>query len=1242
MDADQITSTNPAWCAGLNKLTKRVCTDLGVNPDLVQCELDQLWLRQAGDGSKQHCNTDRRFATLVIQLPSRFTGGSVLVTHKGTTQTFFMQHADTSPYQCRYVAHYADCEHAIQPIESGHQLVLVYSLCFTGSSQDSKPSLANVQDGSFRSVMEKLDKSQSLFALPMDHRYSSVSLAQEGINALQGKDRWVARTIARVEGWQLLMAKIKGWDIHEKDQTEVCWEELFHQDGTKANAHQPWLDKELNVDSIQKGGNILADEQGAKEMWKLIDSTYHKQYRSCVLIAFSTATVFERVCRSDFSKACEELERNPARLDNALEFMTKSIPNIQSKDFVILHSFIQGKSLFWSSLKAMMQGLSKCKQVPSSNVISILALLIQEHGWNDEKMTPIRLFLEQLSDIDSEAGCMELLTLMEHFLTIKKVLQDDKAVMDTLMEKTIDNFAKGTGTTDSSLCYSDIAPRNRGEIYKRIESLSKTHGYMTISLAAKACLVRIKNMNRSEKLLAILADQIAAVESIYANVPDTKLDNTLEGFILDEFASLVKAERADRISFSKEFPTIHAFLKKRSSYWIHFNAIVKRMREESNLPCSSFASILVSRIQEHGWKNKKVAPVRLLIEKLPDKAKECDSCDFLMLMERLLPMKKTLEDKAPIDSLIQKTIRNFDKSEGTKDFMHRFGFQVSRKRIYEMLGDLAKSHGWESVSSTAKAIFIRIQRLNKKEASDEGGRQENKLVGTLGDQLEGLKSFHANIPHADCDKALEESILNAFADVVENHSADEITTSNQFQNIHMFFKNNSTYWISFKTLVDGMLTSESKHPHTRIVSVLASFLASTINEYGWKNEKVAPIHRLLERLAETGNKVKCMDLVEKIEVLLSIRKSLEDKSPIDSLIEKAARTFDAATGESRPSYTSDDSYDSDDSYGSFCSYSYRKKVFKPYFNENAKEIYKRLKALAKSHAWESISCAVKSCFARIRQFKRRMNFDCLIKQIRALESISKIVRGIEVDSLREPILKEFANVLSRKNAWWKDSDLESFLKDFVVYGTPEMFRDVERWASTDTSSNLAKLDSAFQKLTSTSINARNKKAVDKCIAHVHRCVCEQKIDELIREEQSLIRMTSNGPPEPRDWTRPFANTGHKGLDAFLQSDRAGSFEICVGGGKDNARNVVRNGTIISHAHAEENEVEVEASNKTGKNASVIVTKIEDTDVAEMEKWYQNNIRKLAEVRAKLEQLGHRKRPPAQKERPKKRAKVGRK
>ena len=1214
IDAERVTVTNPVWSAGLKALTKRVCTALGVDPDLVRMELSNLLLNQESDCSKKHRDlkkVDGKFASLMVQLPSHFTGGSFGVTYNGNTKTFSMQDPETCPFSCQFVAHYADCEHAILPIKSGHQLVLVYSLCYIGS-ESSKPSLANVKEGSLGSVMQKLDKGQSLFAIPIDHQYESMALAQHGVDALKGKDRCLARTIVRVEGWDIVIVKADGLDMNSNFPGMIFFRELFDPNGRDAKSHQKWLEKELSFWLLKNGGNVLANEDEAKAMCEVEDSTdpTHYSYRTCILIAFSTHAVFEQVCRSDFSKALEEVQKNPNLLDRVLEFMKTSKPILYSKNFLILYSLMEGKSMFWLSLDAMMEGLSKNKrEVPSFQVISILATLIKENGWNDERIAPIRFYLEEVTEASRMNNCMDLLTLIEHFLTIKKVVHNEKTVLETLIEQTVHNFDKRSRYSVSG----SISPSRRGEIYKRLESLALCHGYASISSAAKACFVRIRKVDNmktwnylpwaieTETLLPTLVEQMEAVESMHTNVPGAKHHTSLEESILDAFSGMVKHDWLCRINFSKELPTIHAFLKNHSSYWSTFNAMLQERRWKWKLPCSSFTSILASVIQEHGWDDEKMGSVRLVLEQLPDIAQKCDCMKFLELIEQLLLLKTTLEDKAPIDSLIERTIENFnddDADEGRGRMSSK-----TRKAIYSLLEKRVKEHGWESLSATVEACFLRLHKLVP---CDEEAWLEIFL-----EQIDWVKSLRTS-------KRLETSIVDSFERVVKNeildslegvtwnYSQTKLTSSNRFTTLHSYFKHDFTYWNFFEEILER-LDNESKPPPSNLTSILAS----TIQERGWLDYKVAPIRQFLEQLAEKGSNVNCIDFLTFLEVLFSLRKLLELRAPIQSLIGDMICNFEWQTEQGQ--------------------------LLRMYFtNENPKEIYKRLEKLGGSDA-RDVSRAINVCFVRIRKINERKTiFEHMHDQIKATESIATHVADVEKDDLQEPILTEFVSSLT-SGRLWDASGIQRMLEKLVMYGTTKMFEDVKTWAHTASSSRLRVLDSAFQKLSSTSHNMSNADYIEECVTYVRTRARQQKVTKLKNQERQLVSLTEDGPPV-FSWRIPNANTGNDSLDAFLQSSRPGPLTICVGGGIGHARSVARNGSIMSQDYADEIGVYLFESQERGNRASVMVFKtkrLHDTQLAR----YESNVEKLANVRAQLERLGRRPRERAEEEPPTKRRKV---
>lgn len=91
MDANQVSLKNPDWSVALTKLVGDVAVALGVQGDLVRPELYKLLLYETGGLFKKHRDTEKvegMFATLVVQLPSCFTGGNFVVTHNKILKPF--------------------------------------------------------------------------------------------------------------------------------------------------------------------------------------------------------------------------------------------------------------------------------------------------------------------------------------------------------------------------------------------------------------------------------------------------------------------------------------------------------------------------------------------------------------------------------------------------------------------------------------------------------------------------------------------------------------------------------------------------------------------------------------------------------------------------------------------------------------------------------------------------------------------------------------------------------------------------------------------------------------------------------------------------------------------------------------------------------------------------------------------------------------------------------------------------
>ena len=192
--------TNPSWKTDMDAITKKVCLDLGVQYNLkVEAHLYKLLLYEEGSFFAPHRDSEKEqgmFGTLVIVLPSQFTGGELVVKHKGETETFRQE--EKSSFFSQYAAFYADCKHELKKVTSGHRLCIVYNLVKCGVGM-----LPRAPDSS--SLIKRLNAAASQWAddydgnkivLMTDHLYTPAGIKNgSGSARYKGSDAYVVELL---------------------------------------------------------------------------------------------------------------------------------------------------------------------------------------------------------------------------------------------------------------------------------------------------------------------------------------------------------------------------------------------------------------------------------------------------------------------------------------------------------------------------------------------------------------------------------------------------------------------------------------------------------------------------------------------------------------------------------------------------------------------------------------------------------------------------------------------------------------------------------------------------------------------------------------------------------------------------------------------------------------------------------------------------------------------------------------
>lgn len=129
------------WNRTLVPMLERLGGDLGLPAG---CALSAEWhsmlVYAPGQFFVTHQDSEKDDAmvgSLVVTLPSSFTGGALVVDHGSERATY-----RSSKKSLSFVAFYADCRHQIRPVTSGYRVVLTYNLLLRGNPTTGATSAA--------------------------------------------------------------------------------------------------------------------------------------------------------------------------------------------------------------------------------------------------------------------------------------------------------------------------------------------------------------------------------------------------------------------------------------------------------------------------------------------------------------------------------------------------------------------------------------------------------------------------------------------------------------------------------------------------------------------------------------------------------------------------------------------------------------------------------------------------------------------------------------------------------------------------------------------------------------------------------------------------------------------------------------------------------------------------------------------------------------------------------------------
>jgi len=185
---------NDAWNVAIADAMRPVAKELGLPAEQLDARLYKLLVYEKGGFFLPHRDSEkheRMVATMIVVLPNRFEGGTLVVRHGAAKQTLTFDEAASGKAPC-YAAFYADCEHEVRRVTGGVRLCLAYNLVLKPKrvkpAAAAKPATpADVLAESIGSWVATQTAKPLVFAL--EHHYTQRGLS---LDLLKGADRQLA------------------------------------------------------------------------------------------------------------------------------------------------------------------------------------------------------------------------------------------------------------------------------------------------------------------------------------------------------------------------------------------------------------------------------------------------------------------------------------------------------------------------------------------------------------------------------------------------------------------------------------------------------------------------------------------------------------------------------------------------------------------------------------------------------------------------------------------------------------------------------------------------------------------------------------------------------------------------------------------------------------------------------------------------------------------------------------------
>ena len=440
------------------------------------------------------------FGTLVIQLPSNYTGGKLIVYHQGKKSDFDYSGPDyrSNSY---FTCFYADCQHEVKKVTKGYRLCLIYNLMYQGLECPA-PADNQKQVSAIVSAMKKWgedtesDDCPDMMTYLLEHQYCEASLS---FRLLKNCDRAVANVLAQAKAevdFDFYVGQVnltEHWSAEHDgygDYEEIeCCDESVHVEHLEACVGESTISRvEIYQDSFVPDDffdTVDPDEEEFEEATGNEGATVDKQYNWAALLLWPkrkrTAVIgvsnMARLFKQDVDAGRKDVD-DIAR--DIIQELRHDSPSVQCC-LSFLHSLqVLGDTKLIAETLDVIAGIKESYSysgnfIEDATFSSSVMSIAHRHGWDILK-SPLQTMFTRCSSKNVEKYC----TFLKRMITSKEP-DDEKDLYKNLLNVIVKVLAEEPDATctssSSSWMYGSYKPP---KVYRSKEFVSQLFGLLTV------------------------------------------------------------------------------------------------------------------------------------------------------------------------------------------------------------------------------------------------------------------------------------------------------------------------------------------------------------------------------------------------------------------------------------------------------------------------------------------------------------------------------------------------------------------------------------------------------------------------------------------------------------------------------------------------------------------------------------------------------------------------------------------